>query len=286
MKPVRRIQTPYSGISLHDYWIEKNRLQFELLRIQQSVVSGGRQLAITLDGRDAAGKGATIKRFVENLMPKNYRVVELGIPSKKESRRWFLRYEKHMPKPGEIVFFDRSWYNRALIEPTMGYCTKAQYKYFMSRVLDWEHGLLDKNIELVKFYLSVDSKTQLIRFNDRINDPFKFWKLSPTDLQARKKWDAFTNYKEQMLARTSSIRSPWVTVNSNSKIESRLTCMLHIVRLFGEKKFKPLTGQDVYKNYTIEIDGVPFKGLTAKQYAVLNELTDVDKTLTKEKSLD
>ncbi|HFD13423.1 MAG TPA: polyphosphate kinase, partial [Crenotrichaceae bacterium] len=233
MKAVRRIQTPYTDINLHDYWIEKKRLQFELLRIQQNVVDKGRKVVITLDGRDAAGKGATIKRFVENLMPKNYRVVELGIPTRKESKRWFLRYEKHMPKPGEIVFFDRSWYNRALIEPTMGYCTKAQYKYFMSKVLDWEHKLLDQQIELVKFYLSVDSKTQLIRFNDRINDPFKYWKLSPTDLQARKKWDTFTKYKEQMLAHTSSERSPWVTVNSNSKIESRLTCMLHVVRLFG-----------------------------------------------------
>ncbi|MEE9425342.1 MAG: hypothetical protein V3V18_10250 [Methylococcales bacterium] len=286
MKPVRRIQTPYSGISLHDYWVEKNRLQFELLRIQQNVVSEGRQLAITLDGRDAAGKGATIKRFIENLMPKNYHVAELGIPTKKESKRWFLRYEKHMPKPGEIVFFDRSWYNRALIEPTMGYCTKAQYKYFMSKVLDWEHKLLDENIELVKFYLSVDSKTQLVRFNDRVNDPFKFWKLSPTDLQARKKWDTFTNYKEQMLAHTSSQRSPWVTVNSNSKLESRLTCMLHVVRLFGNKKFTPLTGQDVYKNYAIKIDGVPFKGLSAQQFAVLNELSDASKTLIKEKNLD
>lgn len=286
MKEVRRIQTPYSGISLHDYWIEKNRLQFELLRIQQNVVSEGRQLAISFDGRDAAGKGATIKRFVENLMPKNYHVVELGVPTPKESRRWFLRYEKHMPRPGEIVFFDRSWYNRALIEPTMGYCTKAQYKYFMSKVLEWEHKLLDQNIELVKFYLSVDSKTQLVRFNDRINDPFKFWKLSPTDLQARKKWDTFTKYKEQMLAHTSSKRSPWVTVNSNSKIESRLTCMLHIVRLFGKKKFSTLTGQDVYKNYAIEIDGVPFKGLSAQQFAVLNELSDASKTLIKEKSLD
>jgi len=283
MKSVRRIQTPYAGISLQDYWIEKNRLQYELLRIQQDIVSKKRKLVITFDGRDAAGKGATIKRFVENLMPKNYRVIELGVPTKKESKRWFLRYEKLMPKPGEIVFFDRSWYNRALIEPTMGYCTKGQYRYFMSKVLDWEHNLLDQQIDLVKFYLSVDSKTQLIRFNDRINDPFKYWKLSPTDLQARKKWDTFTKYKEQMLVHTSSERSPWVTVNSNSKIEARLTCMLHVVRLFGKTKFTPLTGQDVYKNYSIEIDGVPFKGLSAQQFAVLTELKDANSVFSKER---
>ncbi|MCH9699754.1 MAG: polyphosphate kinase [Gammaproteobacteria bacterium] len=281
MKSIRRIQTPYSEINLHDYWNEKKRLQFELLQIQQDIVREGQKLVITFDGRDAAGKGATIKRFVENLMPKNYRVIELGIPTKQESKRWFLRYEKLMPEKGEIVFFDRSWYNRALIEPTMGYCSKAQYQYFMRKVLDWEHSLLDKDIQLVKFYLSVDSKTQLVRFNQRVNDPFKYWKLSPTDLQARKKWDTFTKYKEQMLAHTSSERSPWITVNSNSKIEARLTCMLHIVRLFSKNKFIPLTGQDVYKNYSIEIDGIPFNGLTAQQYAILNELTDINKTIKK-----
>lgn len=270
---IRRIETPYGGVSASEYQVEKRRLQYELLKIQQRVAACRRRVAVVFEGRDAAGKGSTIKRFAEHLMPRHYKIVELGVPSAKESRNWFRRYEAHMPEEGEIVFFDRSWYTRALVEPTMGYCSKSRYRYFMNRVLKWEEDLVRSGVEIVKFYLSVDIKTQLIRFNERMNDPLKFWKLSENDLKARKKWERFSNYKEQMFARTSSELLPWVIVNSNSKREAALTCMLYMVRLNGAE-FVPLTGEMVDTEYEIELKGVSFKGLSAKQYAVIAGLKE------------
>lgn len=267
----KALDTPYTGIGPSAYQVEKRRLQYELLKIQQDVVKKGRRLAILFEGRDAAGKGSTIRRCVEHLMPRHYKVVELGVPTRKESKNWFRRYRKHLPGAGEMVFFDRSWYNRALVEPTMGYCTEAQYKYFINNVLKWEESLLKEGFEVVKFYLSVDIETQLIRFTERIKDPLKFWKLSKNDLKARKKWERFSAYKEQMFARTSSGRLPWVVVNSNSKNEAALTCMLYLTYL-NKTGFVPLTGEMVETRYDIELDGVAFKGLSAKQYAVMARL--------------
>lgn len=274
IKQFKAIKTPYKGIKLKEYNVEKRRLQLELLNIQQAVANNGQRLAICFDGRDAAGKGSTIKRFYENLMPMYSRIVALGVPTKSESTHWFRRYEKQLPKAGEMVLFDRSWYNRALIEPTMGYCSKTQYQYFMRKVLDWEHRLIDDGLILIKFYLSVDSRTQLYRFQERLSDPLKYWKFSENDLHARDKWERFTAYKEQMLKRTSSEISPWVEVNSNSELEARLTCMLHVVRSLSEKRFTPLTGEDVRKTYDTEVNGVVFKNLTATQYAALEELVN------------
>lgn len=268
----KKINNPYKGISIKDYHVEKRRLQLELLRIQESVVKNKGMMCITFDGRDAAGKGSTILRFTENLMPQHYRVVALGIPTKKESKYWFRRYEKHLPKPGEIVFFDRSWYNRATIEPTMSYCTKKQYEYFMSKVLDWEHKLISKGLMLMKFYLSVDREHQLGRFQERLSDPLKYWKFSPNDLHARKKWETYTNYKNQMFTHTSSKKSSWYNVDANVKIEARLNCMLQVVKKFGNKKFVPLTGVDVKDNYSIEINGIVFDNLSQLQYSTLKEV--------------
>ena len=207
-------------------------------------------------------------------MPQHYRVVALGIPTKKESKNWFKRYEKNLPKPGEIVFFDRSWYNRATIEPTMGYCTKKQYEYFMSKVLDWEHKLINKGLQLMKFYLSIDREHQLGRFQDRLSDPLKFWKFSPNDLHARKKWETYTNYKNQMFTHTSSKKSPWYNIDANVKIEARLNCMLQVVKKFGNKKFVPLTGVDVKDKYSIEINGIVFDNLSQLQYSTLKEVSE------------
>ncbi len=273
---VRRIETPYGGIGAAEYQIEKRRLQYELLKIQQEVIRDKRRLVIVFEGRDAAGKGSTIRRFVEHMMPKHYKIVELGIPTPKESKNWLRRYMVHMPREQEIVFFGRSWYTRALVEPTMGYCSKSQYRYFMKNVLNWEENLIQNGVEVVKFYLSVNIKTQLIRFNERMNDPLKFWKLSENDLKVRKKWERFSKYKEQMFARTSSERSPWVVVNSNSKREAVLTCMLYLTRLNGAK-FVPLTGEMMETEYEIEFRGVTFKGLSAKQYAVIAGLAEQEK---------
>ena len=273
----KKINNPYKGISLKDYHVEKRRLQLELLRIQENIVKKKQMMCITFDGRDAAGKGSTILRFTENLMPQHYRVVALGIPTKKESKYWFRRYEKHLPKPGEIVFFDRSWYNRATIEPTMGYCTQKQYEYFMSKVLDWEHDLINKGLMLMKFYLSIDREHQLGRFQERLSDPLKYWKFSPNDLHARKKWETYTNYKNQMFTHTSSKKSSWYNVDANVKIEARLNCMLRVVKKFGNKKFIPLTGVDVKDKYSIEINGIVFDNLSQLQYSTLREVLESER---------
>ncbi len=267
----------YKDIGYSSYSREKKRLQVELLNLQQWILEKKKRVALVFEGRDAAGKGSTIKRFVENLMPKYLRTVELETPTAVESKRWFHRYEKHLPKPGELVFFDRSWYNRALIEPTMGYCNKSQYKYFMKKVLDWEEDLIHDGVILIKFYLSVDKSTQLYRFEERITDPLKYWKYSKNDQMVRNKWDIFTNYKEQMFARTSSRMSPWVMVNSNNKLYARLTCMLYAISHidYGKKKrFKPLREEKLRQRYSIVVDGVPFNGLDYRQYSVLKQLTN------------
>lgn len=283
LKKIKAIETPYKGISEKDYQIEKRRLQLEMLKIQQRVIKENLRVALVFEGRDAAGKGSTIKRFIENMIPTYLEVIELGIPTKKESKNWFRRYEKHLPQPGHITFFDRSWYTRALIEPTMGYCSKSQYQYFMKKVLDWEHRLIDEGLLLVKFYLSIAQDTQLYRFEDRLSNPLTFWKFSQNDLKARKKWETFTLYKEQMFAHSSSVQSPWVVVNANVKREARLTSMLYMVRAFGNRDFVPLTGEDVTKTNSIKIAGVKFRGLSDQQLAVLQELKEnEDKFITLE----
>ena len=268
----RHIHAPYAGISNHDYNLEKRRLQLELLKIQTDVVKQGKRLCLLFDGRDAAGKGSTIHRFAERLMPMHTRVVNLGIPNTQESNHWFKRYQQHLPKPGEWVMFDRSWYNRALIEPTMGYCSQQQYEDFLLNVLEWEHQLIESGMDLIKFYLSVDIETQLIRFHQRLSDPLTFWKLSENDFKARNKWQTFTKFKEQMFKHTSSPKSPWVVVRSNSKREARLTCMLHVVRCFGKGHFKPLTREIVPSSYGITLNGIPFKNLTIQQYQLLKAM--------------
>lgn len=273
-RDISHIQTPYIGVSQESYVIEKERLQVEILKIQQKIIKTKQKLIVIFEGRDAAGKGSTIKRFTENTIPSYVRVEELGIPTEKESKYWFRRYEKKFPKEGEMVFFDRSWYTRALIEPTMRYCSKKQYAYFMKKVLSWEHNIIDSGILLIKFYLSVDPYTQLIRFEDRLNNPLSFWKLSKNDLIARDKWEIFTKYKEQMFAHTSSRKSPWVAVGANTKREARLTCMLHMVRLLGESSFVPLTGENILETHSIRLGGVKFRNLSLQQLALLKELKD------------
>ena len=268
------IETPYSGIGETDYQKEKRRLQIELLKIQQRVVRKGSRMAIVFEGRDAAGKGSTIKRFVENLMPRHFKVVALGVPSTSESKYWFKRYEDHFPCPGNVTFFDRSWYNRALIEPTMAYCTEKRYKYFMKKVLSWEHKHIDNGLLLTKFYLSIDRDTQLYRFEDRLNDPLTYWKFSENDLFARKKWEIFTRYKEQMFKHTSSERAPWVVISANKKSEARLTAMLYLVRSYGSASFQPLKRQYVEDKQTIMIGGVRFSELSLQQLAVLKDMRD------------
>ena len=268
-------RTSYKELTLKSYQKEKRKLQIELLKLQEWVIESGQRLAIVLEGRDAAGKGATIKRFIENLIPKTMRVVELGVPTSTQNRMWFKTYDKLLPKEGEIVFFDRSWYTRGLIQPAMGYCTERQYKYFMKNVNSWEKTHIEKGLLLIKFYLSVSKENQQQRFVFRQKSPLKYWKLSANDLKAAKEWDLFTYYKEQVFSNSESNKNPWVIINSDNKMIARLNAMRYVLSSFeypGKRALKEKKWSKEIPEYDIEIDGVKFKDLTKEQYELLYRL--------------
>ena len=215
-----------SILTRKEYESEKYQIQVELMKLQEWVLNNGKRIAIVFEGRDSAGKGSTIKRFVEYLNPKGFRVVALGLPTPEEKENWFARYEAHMPKEGEIVFFDRSWYNRAVVEPAMGYCTEDQYKDFMEKVVDWEEKMIKKQgLHLIKFWFSITKEKQLNRFDLRQQSPLKYWKFSPNDAKVVDKWEIIGHYKNQMFNLTSSRTTPWVIINSNDKKIGRLNAM-------------------------------------------------------------
>jgi len=223
------IEGERSLLSRKRYEKEKYKLQIELAKLQEWVTENNKRIAIVFEGRDAAGKGSTIKRFIEYLNPKGFRVVALGIPTEEEKNNWFERYEKELPKPGEIVFFDRSWYNRAVVEPAMGYCTEEQYKDFMDNVVDWEESLIKEDLILIKFWFSITKEKQLKRFELRKASPLKYWKFSPNDAKVLDKWEIISNFKNQMFSKTSSRLSPWVVINSNDKKIGRLNAMRYVL---------------------------------------------------------
>ncbi len=225
---------PFEGegsiIGRKKYESEKYQLQVELLKLQEWVVKNNKKVAIVFEGRDAAGKGSTIKRFIEYLNPRGFKVVALGIPTEEEKNNWFGRYEMHLPKEGEIVFFDRSWYNRAVVEPAMGYCTEQQYTDFIENVVDWEEDLIrNQGVTLIKFWFSITKEKQISRFELRQASPLKYWKFSPNDAKVIDKWEIISNYKTQMFNKTSSRMSPWVIVNSNDKKIGRLNAIRYVL---------------------------------------------------------
>jgi polyphosphate kinase 2 len=211
------------------YESEKYQLQVELLKLQEWVKSNGKKVAIVFEGRDAAGKGSTIKRFIEYLDPKGFKVVALGVPTEEEKNNWFQRYESHLPNAGEIVFFDRSWYNRAVVEPAMGYCSEDQYQDFMKKVVDWEEKQIRGGLVLIKFWFSITQDKQIKRFELRQSSPLKYWKFSPNDAKVLDKWEIIGNFKRQMFQQTSSRLSPWVIINSNDKKIGRLNAMRYVL---------------------------------------------------------
>jgi polyphosphate kinase 2 len=218
-----------SILNRKQYESEKYQLQIELLKLQEWVKENGERVAIVFEGRDAAGKGSTIKRFVEYLDPKGFRVVALGLPTEEEKENWFKRYEEQMPKPGEIVFFDRSWHNRSVVEPAMGYCTEEQYRDFMDKVLKWEEKQIRSGLKLIKFWFSITQDKQIKRFELRQNSPLKYWKFSPNDAKVLDKWEVIGNFKRQMFQQTSSRLSPWVIINSNDKKIGRLNAIRYVL---------------------------------------------------------
>jgi polyphosphate kinase 2 len=225
---------PYSErMHRREYEIEKRELQIELLKLQGWVKETGQKLVLVFEGRDAAGKGGTIKRFTEHLNPRGSRTIALDKPSEREKSQWyFQRYVQHLPAAGEIVMFDRSWYNRAGVERVMGYCTADEYLLFMRQAPEFERMLVDSGIQLVKFWFSVTKGEQRSRFIVRQIDPVRQWKLSPTDLASLDKWDAYTEAKEAMFVHTDTEHAPWTVIKSNDKKRARLAGLRHVLARF------------------------------------------------------
>jgi polyphosphate kinase 2 len=212
------------------YQRHKEELQVELLKVQNWVKMTGQKIVVLFEGRDAAGKGGTIKRFMEHLNPRAARVVALEKPTDHERGQWyFQRYVKHLPTKGEMVFFDRSWYNRAGVERVMGFCDSLEYLEFMRQVPELERMLVRSGIKLYKYWFSVTHDEQLRRFESRTHDPLKQWKLSPIDQQSRDKWDEYTEAKEAMFFYTDTADAPWTIIKSDDKKRARLNCMQHFL---------------------------------------------------------
>jgi len=221
-------------LKLSTYENELFQLQAELVDLQRWVADEGRRVAIIFEGRDAAGKGGTIRRFVEHLNPRSARVVALSKPTDVEQGQWyFQRYVRELPDPGEIVFFDRSWYNRAVVEPVMGFCTDAQYETFMVQVPEFEHMLYEDGVVIIKFWFSVSKDEQKARFEARLNNPLKRWKYSPVDERGQELWDRYSYYKERMFAQTHTSFSPWIIVKSNNKRRARLESIRYVLSRFS-----------------------------------------------------
>ncbi len=222
---------PYeSRIKAAAYEVHKKELQVELLKVQRWVRKTGQRVIVIFEGRDAAGKGGTIKRFMEHLNPRAARVVALEKPTEYERGQWyFQRYVSHLPSAGEMVFFDRSWYNRAGVERVMGFCDSLEYLEFMRQVPDFERMLTRSGIRLFKYWFSVTKEEQDRRFAARMKSPLKQWKLSPIDQQSRDKWDEYTEAKEAMFFYTDTADAPWTVVKSDDKKRARLNCMQHFL---------------------------------------------------------
>tara|TARA_Y100001933_G_scaffold254960_2_gene297329 strand:+ start:1565 stop:2509 length:945 start_codon:yes stop_codon:yes gene_type:complete len=222
---------PYSKkLGRRAYEAEKASLQAELLKVQHWAQETGQRFIILFEGRDAAGKGGTIKRFTEHLNPRFARVVALNKPTDRERSQWyFQRYVEHLPSAGELVFYDRSWYNRAGVERVMGFCTPVEYLEFMRQAPDFEQRLVRSGIRLYKYWFSVTRAEQARRFEARAGDPLKRWKLSPIDKASLGKWDEYTEAKEAMFFYTDTADAPWTIIKSNDKKRARLNCMQHFL---------------------------------------------------------
>lgn len=222
------------------YEKELAKLQIELVKLQEWVKDQRLKVVIIFEGRDAAGKGGVIKRITESLNPRNVRVVALPAPTERETTQWyFQRYVTHLPAAGEMVLFDRSWYNRAGVEKVMGFCTEDEYREFLRSVPEFERMLVRSGIILIKYWFSVSDEEQEKRFEDRIKDPTKRWKLSPMDLQSRSKWVEYSKAKDQMFAHTDIKQVPWYVVNADDKKRARLNCIHHLLSMIPYQDLTP-----------------------------------------------
>ena len=236
-------QAPATGadkLGNKTYLKEIEPLQLELIKLQEWIKNQGLKVVVLFEGRDAAGKGGTIKRITESLNPRICRVVALGTPTERERSQWyFQRYVAHLPAAGEMVIFDRSWYNRAGVEHVMGFCTDEEYREFLRSVPEFEAMLLRSGIILIKYWFSVSDEEQERRFQDRIADPTKRWKLSPMDLEARTRWVEYSKAKDEMFRHTDTEQSPWHVVPSDDKRRARLNVIRHLLSLIPYEDLTP-----------------------------------------------
>ncbi|QNM86744.1 polyphosphate kinase 2 [Polaribacter pectinis] len=242
---------------------ELRLLQIELVKLQHWLSKENKRVAVIFEGRDAAGKGGNIRRFMEHLNPRSSRLVALNKPTEVEKGQWyFQRYIKELPNPGEIVFFDRSWYNRAVVEPVMGFCSENQYKEFLVQVPEFEHMMYEDGLIIIKFWLSISKEEQLKRFEARKENPLKRWKFSPVDKKGQALWDKYTHYKGEMFSKTHTSYSPWMIIKTNDKKTARLEAMRHVLSQFdyeGKEDAKTILNPDPnvvmrYYRSNIQID--------------------------------
>lgn len=222
------------------YEKELKKFQIELVKLQEWIKHKGLKVVVIFEGRDAAGKGGTIKRIIDKLNPRIVRLVALGVPTEKEKSQWyFQRYVAHLPATGEMVLFDRSWYNRAGVERVMGFCTEDEYREFFRSCPEFERMLIRSGIILIKYWFSISDKEQEKRFHKRINDPRRRWKLSPMDLEARSRWEEYSKAKDEMFRYTDTKQASWYVVNSDEKERARLNVIHHLLSMILYKDLTP-----------------------------------------------
>jgi polyphosphate kinase 2 len=227
-------------LSKKEYEEELAKLHIELVKLQEWVKYKGLRVVILFEGRDAAGKGGTIKRITETLNPRFARVVALGVPTEREKTQWyFQRYVTHLPAAGEMVFFDRSWYNRAGVERVMGFCAEDEYREFLRSCPEFERMLVRSGIILIKYWFSVSDEEQERRFKARMEDPTRRWKLSPMDMESRRRWVEYSKAKDAMFASTDIKQTPWYVVNADNKPRARLNCIRHLLSLIPYQDLTP-----------------------------------------------
>ncbi len=218
------------------YISKLKKKQEELIKLQNWVIKNNKKVVILFEGRDAAGKGGAIRRITEYINPRHFKIVALNIPTSDERKQWFFqRYINRLPKPGEIVFFDRSWYNRAVVEPVNKFCTKKEYEIFMSQVNHFEKMLIQSDTYLIKLYFSISKKEQAKRFKEINNSPLKRWKMTPVDEKAQELWDEYTSYKKKMFEVTNTEIAPWTIIDANKKPNARLSAISHILETIPYK---------------------------------------------------
>lgn len=225
-----------SALEEATYETQLKKLQEELIKLQNWVINNNKKVVILFEGRDAAGKGGAIRRITEYINPRHFKIVALNKPTEDERKQWFFqRYINELPKPGEIVFFDRSWYNRAVVEPVNEFCTKEEYQIFMEQVNGFEKMLIQSDTHLIKFYFSISKEEQARRFADIKKSPLKRWKMTPVDERAQELWDEYTAFKDRMFEKTDTKESPWVIIDANKKSTARLGAIRHILEVIPYK---------------------------------------------------